>query len=187
MTYPQITAFLFILGTVLIYTGFSAFPPRIYTTRNIQEKLNLLEAQPRRWILAQSFVILGSIATMAGSIFLIPLFNQSQGASLAKIGVVGFILGHFFWIWHLRLRIVEPLKFARNELPGWLFSVYAILTLVSLAIFGGAFWLTGIHRVPGPGIFVAALFVLGLFIKIKDMPPFIFYAMTLVIGLTLLF
>lgn len=187
MTDSQIPALLFILGTLLIYTGFGAFPPRIYTERNIQEKLKLLEAQPRRWIFCQSLVILGGIATMAGSIFLIPLFNDSQAALLAKIGAGGLVLGHFVWIWHLRLRIVEPQKFARNELPGWLYPVYAIPFLLSLAIFGSAFWLQGIHQVLGAGIFVGALLVLGLYIKLKDMPPFIYYAMTLVIGLSLLF
>jgi hypothetical protein len=187
MVITQITALLFILGTALIYTGFGAFPPRIYTEKNVQERLNLLAAHPRRWILCQLFVILGGITTVAGSIFLIPLFRESLGALLVRLGVLGFVLGHVFWIWHVGWRALQPQKFAKNELPGWLFKIYSIPTLLALASFGAAFWLQGIHRVLGAGIFLGALLVLGLFLKFKDMPPFIYYAMTLAIGLALLF
>jgi hypothetical protein len=183
----QIAALLLILGTLLIYTGFGAFPPRIYTEKNTQEKLNLLSAQPRRWVLCQSLVILGGIATVAGAIFLLPLFRESQGVLLVRIGVMVFLLGHVFWIWNLGLRTVHPEEFARNEIPGWLFGAYSILILLGLTCFGAAFWLQGIHQVLGAGLFLGALMILGLFLKFKDMPPFLYYAMTLVIGLTLLF
>jgi hypothetical protein len=100
---------------------------------------------------------------------------------------VGFVLGHVFWIWQLVLRIVQPKLFANDELPGWLFTTYSVLTLFALAGFGVAFWLQGIHQVLGAGIFLGALLVLGLFLKFDSMPPIVYYAMTLVIGLALLF
>jgi hypothetical protein len=125
---------------------------------------------------------------VAGSIFLIPLFSESQGILLAWIGGVGFALGHVFWIWHVGLRAAQPEKFAKNELPGsWLFAAYSFFILPGLACFGAAFWLQGIHQVLGAVIFLGALLVLGLFIKFKDMVPFVYYVMTLAIGLTLLF
>jgi hypothetical protein len=187
MDISQVAALLLILGTGLIYTGFGAFPPRIYTEKDIQQKLDLLASHPRRWILCQSLVISGGIASMAGAIMLIPLFGKSQGALLVGIGVIGFVFGHLFWIWHLALRTRYPQKFAKNELPGWLYYAYSIPLLLGLALIGAAFWLQGIHPVLGAGIFLGALLVLGVFLKIKDMPPFIYYALTLTIGLTLLF
>ena len=187
MNTTQITSLLLILGTMLTYTGFGAFPPRIYTEKNIQEKLNLLAAQPRRWILTQTLVILGGLTSVAGSISLIPLFRGSQGALLAIIGAVAFAFGHVFWIWHVVLRAVQPQAFAKNELPGWLFKPYSILVLLALAGFGVAFWLQGIQLVLGAGIFLGALVILGLYLKFDDMLPFVYYAMTLSIGLTLLF
>jgi hypothetical protein len=187
MEINQITAFLLILGTVLIYIGFGAFPPRIYTEKDVQVKLNLLNAHPRLWILCQSLVIIGSIVTLVGLIILIPLFKDNQAILFIWIGVTGFILGHIFWIWHLLLRREQPDRFVKNELPGWLFWPYSILVLISLVNFGIGFWVQGIHRVIGIGIFFMALFVLGLFLRYKDMPPFIYYAMTAAMGVTLLF
>jgi len=80
---------------------------------------------------------------------------------LVKIGVVGIVLGHGFWIWNVGWRAFQPQKFAKNEIPGWLFGAYSILILLSLANFGVAFWLQGIHQVLGAGIFLGALMVLS--------------------------
>ncbi len=183
----QITALLLILGTVLTAAGFGIFPSRIYTSNDRQEKSNLLALKPRRWILSQSVVILGGITTMAGSACLFVAFKESQGALLFGIGTAGFLLGHVFWIWQLVLRIVHPEMFANDTLPGWLFRSYSILVLLALAGYGVGFWLQGDFRLLGIGIFLTSLMVLGLFFKFKGMPPIVYYAMTLVIGIALLF
>ena len=183
----KITALLLILGNMLIVTGFGAFPSRIYTGKNIQEKLDLLTAMPRRWVFSQLLVILGDIVLVAGSFFLILLFLESQGILPAGIGALGFVFGQIFWIWIVGLRIVEPWRQAKDEFPDWLYKTFSILTLLGLASFGVAFWLQGIHRILGIGLSLGALLILGLFLKLKGMPPIIYYMVTLSIGLTLLF
>ena len=186
MNIIQITAFLLILGNVLLVTGFGAFPSLIYTGKNVQEKLDLLTAQPRRWVLSQLLVILGVLVLVAGSVFLVLLFRESQGILPAWIGAVGFVLGNVFWIWIVGLRIVEPRRQTKDEFPDWLYKTFSILTLLGLAGFGVAFWLQGIHRMLGVGIFLGALLILGLFLKLKGMPPITYYMLTLAIGLILL-
>lgn len=183
----QIPSVLLILGTVLTYIGFGAFPWRIYTEKSVQEKLNLLAAHPRLWIVTQSLVIIGSLTILTGTILLLPVMRGSPGALFTTIGVVGFIVGHMFWIWHVGLRAVRPQAFANNELPGWLFGIYSIFTLLALMGFGAAFWMQGSHQLLGIGIFLGALLTFGLFLKFKDMLPAVYYAMTLAIGLALLF
>lgn len=187
MDKTQIASFLLILGTILTYIGFGIFPPRIYTSKNIQERLDLLTAMPIRWIISQSFVIFGGFVTVAGSIFLISYFRGSQEFLFASIGAFGFVLGHVFWIWQLRLRIIQPSLFAENELPGWLYVSYSVLVLLGIANFGIAFWFQGIHQLLGACLFFAGILALVLFLKFKDMPPFIYYAMMMAIGLALLF
>lgn len=183
----EITTLLLILGSVLTATGFGIFPSQIYTEKNHQVKLNLLASKPKRWRLSQLVVILGGITTVAGSIFLYLFFREIQAGLLLGIVLIGFALGHVFWIWQLVLRIIQPKLFANDELPGWLFKSYSILVLLALAGFGIAFWLQGNYIVLGTGIFFVALLVLGLFLKSNNMPPIVYYAMTLTIGLTLLF
>jgi hypothetical protein len=166
MNIIQITAFLFILGNILIGTGFGAFPSLIYTGKNVQEKLDLLAAQPRRWVLSQLLVILGGLVLVAGSVFLVLLFRESPGILPAGMGAAGFVLGHVFWIWIVGLRTVEPWRQAKMEFPGGLYEAFSILVLLGLAAFGVAFWLQGIHRALGVGIFFGALLILGLFLRV---------------------
>jgi hypothetical protein len=183
-TFP-LSALLLILGPTLAAIGFGAFPTRIYTSRDVQEKTNLLAAMPLRWFLCQVFVILGGTTIVAGSIYLIQFFLGSPGAPLAWIAAACYLFGHVFWIWHLGWRAIQPQMFARNELPGWLFQAFSILILFALASLGIAFWLQGTYQVLGAGIFTGAIIVLIAYILMKDMPPFIYYTMTLIIGLTL--
>ncbi len=187
MIINQIAAFLLILGNIFIVIGFGAFPSLIYTGKDVQEKLNLLTAMPRRWVLSQYLVILGGLILVAGSIILVLLFRASQSILPAAMGAVGFVLGHVCWIWIVGLRIVQPWRQAKNEFPDWLYKTFSFLTLLGLASFGVAFWLQGFHRVLGAGIFLGALLILGLFLKFKGMPPITYYMLTLAIGLSLMF
>jgi hypothetical protein len=183
----QITALLLVLGTMLIYTGFGVSPWGIYTEQNIQAKLKLLEAQPGRWFVGQAIVILGGIIAVTGFLYLIPIFRDSRGALLALMAGVGFVLGHIFWFWEVGLRAIRPQRFAKNELPGWWYRTYSIFVLLALAVLGAAFWVQGTHPVLGAGLFGGAGLILVLTIMDKGVPPFVYYAMTLAIGLTLLF
>ena len=183
----QIPALLLIFGTVLIYTGFGVSPWGIYTEQNIQAKLNLLAAQPGRWFWGQMIVIVGGMVAVVGLLSLKSNFRESPGALLALSGGVAFVLGHIFWFWEVGLRAVRPERFAKNELPGWWYYTYSFLVLLALGCFGAAFWLQGTHPVLGAGLLAGVLLVLGLFIKFQGVPPFVYYAMTLIIGLALIF
>jgi len=186
MNIIQVTALLLIAGTALTATGFGIFPSQIYTEKSNQVKMSLLAAKPQRWILSQSVVILGGITTVAGAIIFFLAFRESQGVLLPGIGLIGFVVGHAFWIWQLVLRIVHPEMFGNDTLPGWLFTTYSILTLLALAAYGIGFWLQGDSLVLGIGLSFASLMVLGLFLKFKTMPPIVYYALTLVTGVALL-
>ena len=186
MSTVQITAFLLILGTGLTTIGFGIFPSRIYTSDNKQEKMNLLASKSERWVWSQLFVILGSITSVVGSIFLFLAYRNGQVAIPIGIGLLLFVAGHVFWTWQLVLRIVHPEMFAFNTLPAWLFRWYSILTLLGLVSYGFAFWLEGNYLVLGIGLVFASLLVLGLFLKFKGMLPIVYYAMTLAVGITLL-
>lgn len=187
MNITLIAAFLLMLGTIMSAAGFGSFPPVIYTGRNVQEKLDILAAQPCRWIFSQVLVILGSLIAMGGSVFLVILFRDSRAFIPAGISAVLFILGHIFWIWIVGMRIVEPVRQAKDDFPAWLFPMFSILILSGLAGFGASFWLQGVYLVLGVAIFLAALLILGMFLKFKGMPPIVYFTISLIMGLALLF
>ena len=105
---------------------------------------------------------------------------------MAYIGLAAVILGAVFWDGHVYLRAVDPEGFVEGRLIGWLFPAYALLTQLGLLAFGIAYlragypaWLGGI-TVGGAVVFFIVLFVL------KDIPPFVYYILTFIVGIRLM-
>jgi hypothetical protein len=174
-----------IIGTAIVYVGFSIFPSRIYTTTDTDLKVSLVDTYAGRWTISQMLVILGSTTSIIGLGLLTSWLQGRITAALALIGLIAVMVGGVVWTWHLIMRIVDPHRFARGELTFWPFLAYSVLTPVGLATYGIAFWVDGPNTILGIGLVAVALLVLGLEYILKDMPPFVHYAMTLSIGLVL--
>ncbi|MFN2222282.1 MAG: hypothetical protein ACK2UH_07000, partial [Candidatus Promineifilaceae bacterium] len=186
MNQETVAGIALISGTALTYLGFGIFPSRIYTVRDIAIKLELVQTYPRRWSASQIGVILGAVASAIGFLLLAPLFQGTDGANLILFGVVAFLLGHILWIWHLILRIGDPPSFATAKLPSWHFTLYALLAPLGLLICGVSFWLLGAYNWLAIGLVVASLIYLAIMAIYRDIPPFLFYLLTLIIGMVLL-
>lgn len=185
MDIESLAGLVLIVGTALVYVGFSIFPSRIYTATDLDLKISLVDKNPQRWTISQSMVILGSAISVVGLGLVTGWLQGRTGASLTLVGLVAFAVGGVLWIWHLVMRILHPRVFARGELLFWPFLTYSILTPVGLIAYGGAFWLSRINTMLGIGLIAGASIVLVLEYILKDMPPFVHYAMTLAIGLVL--
>lgn len=187
MNQESVTGIVLISGTALTYLGFSIFPTRIYTVHDTAIRLELVQRYPRRWSASQVGVILGAIVSAIGFVMLAPLFKETDAASLILFGVVAFLLGHILWIWHLILRINDPAAFATATLPAWHFTWYALLTPLGLFICGVSFWLHGAYTWLGIGMVIASLAYLAIMAIYKDIPPFVYYLLTFIVGLVLIF
>ena len=90
------------------------------------------------------------------------------------------------WSWHVTERILDPQGFAYGTNTPYLFLIYSILTEIGLFLIG--FYLLKTHVRD----WVAWMFIIGaalLFILMfifKDMPPFVYYVLTLVMSVALL-
>ena len=83
------------------------------------------------------------------------------------------------------MRIVHPEMFANDTLPGWLFETYSILILLGLASYVLAFGCRAITSAPRSWDIFYITVGPGFVFKFKGMPPIVYYALTLVIGITL--
>ena len=174
-----------IVGTAIVYVGFSVFPSLIYTTTDIDLKVGLVDRYAERWTISQALVILGSTTSVIGLALVTSWLQGTAGATLALLGLFAVAIGGVLWDWHLVMRILIPQVFARGELLFWPFLIYSVLTPVGLAAYGIAFWLDGANAILGTGLLAGAVLVLGVEYVLKDMPPFVHYAMTLAVGLVL--
>lgn len=90
------------------------------------------------------------------------------------------------WAEHCRLRALSPDGFLDGRLPGWHFRVYVWGTLTSLAITGVALLGTATPSWAAWGTAGAAAAMAAAFLGYGDLPPFLLYVVTGVLGAALL-
>jgi hypothetical protein len=109
---------------------------------------------------------------------------RSTRIVLAVAGVA-MLVGALAWCWSLYLRGTRIADFVSGRLPGWPFLMYVVLSIVSLALLGVAMlvgdfpgWLAWL-------VLVADVAFLAAYIGYKNLPPFVFYLLLLVVGIVL--
>lgn len=179
------SAGIIIVGSLLFLAA--AFSPisRIFGIRDASEKLEIITASPIQWTVAQVFFALGAVVTVAG-IGLLAYQLRDQGFSIyLHSGTALMGIGSLLWIWHVFARAVDPALFVAGGIPLWLFGGYSLLTIVGLALVGVALLQAGLQDWVGWLSIGAAVLFFVLGILFRDMPPFVYYAITLTIGIVL--
>jgi hypothetical protein len=184
-TFDRVSAITIIAGSVLFLVA--AFSPvsRIFAMPDAAVRLEIIAGAPNQWLLAQLLFALGSIVTAVG-IGLVAVRFSGQGFTIylttsAAVMAVGALL----WCWHVYMRAVEPARFVAGEIPLWLFAAYSLLTMAGLALLGTALLQTTLATWVGwLPIGSAALFLI-LALVFGDMPPLVYYLITLIVGVVL--
>lgn len=185
MTFDRTDAIVIIVGSVLFMAA--AFSPisRVFAIPDPVEKLAIIQDAATQWTVAQALFALGALVTAAG-IGMLAYRAAGDGPSfLLAAATAVMALGAVLWSWHVYGRAVDPAAFASGELAAWPFALYSLLTMAGLVLIGMALLQT--QMAPWVGwlsIGAAALFlVLGVIFR--DMPPFVYYVVTLTAGIML--
>jgi hypothetical protein len=174
-----------IIGSIIFIIA--AFGPvsRVFAEPDPARKLDIIEEGGTQWTISQVLFALGASVTAIGLGLAAYLLRNSPGAPLAWLGFAAVAVGAILWDWHVILRALDPAAFAHGTLPLWQFTAYTLLTTAGLAAFGVVYlragfptWL-GVLTIAG----AAALFV--LYLVFKDMPPFVYYLLTLLAGIVM--
>jgi hypothetical protein len=184
MTPDRSSAILIILGAILFMMA--AFSPvsRVFAVPDPAAKLAIIQASPSGWLAAQLLFALGALVTAAG-VGLLAARTAGPAASPLAWSAAALAVGALLWSWHVYLRAVDPARFTAGEIPFWLFAGYSLLTLIGLALLGLAVLRMGMPAwlawlcMGGAGILLVLAVLLG------DMPPFVYYLITLTVGIIL--
>jgi hypothetical protein len=184
-TTDRATALTIVAGSVLFLAAAFAPISRVFAVRDSARKLELILAAPNQWAVAQFLFALGSLVTVVGIGMLAYRMSGHGVAIYVRIAAAVMGLGALLWTWHVFLRAMDPALFAAGQVPVALFAGYSLLTIVGLALLGVALLQAGYQPwVAWLAMGSAALFlVLGL--AFGDMPPFVYYVVTLTIGIVL--
>lgn len=154
--------------------------------RDPEKRLRMLEQHARSWRFAQPFYALGPIITAAGVAALAAGAHSALTQGTFAVAATALCAGSLAWAWSAYRRAIRIADFAAGRLPGWPFATYVFLTIAGLALFGigmlaaaFAVWLTVVAL-------VADVLFLGFYLRTRDIPPFVFYLLFLLVGIGLL-
>ena len=185
MTADRTGGILLIVGSVVFLIGAAVGVPGVFTERDPQERLRMLTEHPRAWQIAQPLYGAGAFIAAGGVAFLAAASDGGSRAVLA--GASGALaIGALAWGWSLYLRGTRVSEFAVGTLPAWPFATYVLLTiggiaLLALGLLIGDFptWLGWVT------LGTDAVFLAG-YLRFKDIPPFVFYLLFVLVGLAVL-
>jgi hypothetical protein len=183
--FDKASAVTIVVGSVLFLVA--AFSPisRIFAMPDAAERLAIITGAPGQWVLAQLLFAIGSIVTVVG-IGLLAVRSAGQDFTIyVTTSAVVMAVGALLWCWHVYLRAVEPARFTAGEIPVWLFAAYSVLTMAGLALLGTALLQTTLPTWVGRLSIGSAALFLVLALVFGDMPPFVYYVITLIIGVLL--
>lgn len=166
-----------IAGSMVFLIGAAVGVPRVFMTPDPAERLRMLRERRTAWRLASPLYAVGPLVAAAGVGFL-----ASRGALYAW-ACATLVLGALSWAWVALVRAGRIREFAYGQLPGWPFVAYVLLTIAGLALLGVALLLDGEAPAWIGWLTIAAdtAFLLG-FLRYRDIPPFVFYLLFIVIG-----
>ena len=185
MNTMQTAGVLFIVGSTIFNFGAGIGVPRIWTEPDPHARLRMLEERRTMWRIAQPFYGLGAIFAGAGAGYLAVDATSRATQSLFSIASVAMIVGALAWCWSLYLRGTRIEDFVFGRQPAWPFLTYILLTIAGLAVLGAGMHIGDFPAWLGWLILVADLAFLAAYIGYKDIPPFVFYLLLLVVGIVL--
>lgn len=176
---------LMISGSALFFVGAGIAVPRVFTEPDREEKRRMLAERPARWRLGQPFYALGALVAALG---VLPLGAEDTTTrrSYLTVSCAVLVAGALAWSWSVYRRAILPEEFALGRLPGWPFAAYVWLTLAGLGLLGAGM-LTG-----GWPVWLAWLVLVAdaifsvLYVRYRDIPPFVFYVLLTVVGVAVL-
>lgn len=178
----MIEALVYVAGALLVFAGaFMPIAARVYGPRTPAQQIAAVEAAPTAWRWHHILMGAGAAATAAAG------FWEALGSgNSALVGAaIGFVLGAAFFLHFLQARLfMPPTAWFKGSIGSRRFAAFTVLTTLALVLRGVA----AVHQGTLEGALLAGYgaLLLGLFLLLRDMPPFAHYLGTLGLGIALL-
>jgi hypothetical protein len=175
-------AVLQIIGAAVFGVGAAIGVPQVFTEGQPNQRLRMLKEHLGIWRTAQPFYGRPVIASV-GVGYLAADAADRATRTLLVASCTALGIGAVAWAWSLYLRTTRISEFAFRTLPGWPFVTYVLLTIGGLALLSIVLSTGGSPAWLGWPALAADILFLALYLRFKDIPPFAFYVLLLVVGL----
>jgi hypothetical protein len=182
----RISALVIIVGSVLfLIAAFQPISVRVFPESSAARKLEVIRNAPTAWLVGQIGFGLGAMLTVIGIALAAYQFRDQAFAWIIQASVAVLLLAALLWIWHLYARSVDSAAFTEGSLPFWPVVIYFILTEAGLAVFGVALLRTALPPWVGWVVIGSMALFFAITVISRDIPPFVFYVITLLTGVML--
>lgn len=186
MEIQKVAAVVIIVGSILfLIAAFSPISMAFFTERDPARQLAIATEGKRAWIMSQILFSSGGLVTAVGTgLTAVHLRNIPNGI-LAYLAFALLLIGAMLWVWQIYIRTGDPRALIEGTIPAWPFTAYTLLTQFGLAILGVVLIRTAVPDWTSWMLILGAIISFLLFIGLKDMPPFVYYILFLVLGIML--
>jgi hypothetical protein len=194
----MLASVLLIGGSVVFLAGAAIGVPRVFMEPDPDARLRLLRARPRAWRWAQPLYAGGPLLAAAGVVVLAASAGTGQHSIAGGAGELGtagagprtmlaaagaaLVVGAVAWARCVHQRTVRVADFAHGRLPGWPFTTYVLLTIAGLALLGAGLLVGGFPAWLGWLVLAADAAFLAAYLRLRDLPPFVFYLLLIAVG-----
>lgn len=181
MSVSKFTAIILIAGSLLFLIGaFSPVSLAFFSESDETKRLGIILGRRQAWSISQLFFALGAVVTAAGiGLAAHDLRALSSPSLLPYLGAAAIIIAAGLWSWHVYLRAVGPRAFVEGVLPAWHFTGYTLFTQAGLIAIGAAMLRSTTPDWVGWAMIGGALVCFLIYLRLRDLPPFIYYLLTL--------
>jgi hypothetical protein len=183
MNSQKVVGWLLVAGSLLFLAGSFSPVSRVYAEATADRKLEIILASGGGWALSQILFSMGAIVIAAGVTLAAYLARDRTISLLLRLSAAVLTAGAVLMTWHAYVRALDPRGFAHGTLPMWDFIVYSLFTQVGLALLGIALVRSGFPRWVGRTATSGAVLFFLLMIIFGDMPPLVYYFLTLLAGI----
>jgi hypothetical protein len=195
------TGWLLVAGSVAFLAG--AMNPALFQVWSAPQatQLRLIAAAPTAWTVTNALFVVATVLTAAG-LWLVPERVGADGLTVARVAAVVYLLAASVWLASLVFRLavtlaaasafagqgsLDPAYVIADRWAGGLFSAFIYLAAASLLAFGVAV-LQGalLPALAGWAAIVVGAVIAGGYALFGDMPPFVAYLPTGLLGVVLL-
>jgi hypothetical protein len=166
----------------------AAFLPysRVFVESDPAKRMAIIRGAMFQWNLAHILFPLGALLTAAGLALMVHSFGEVLRLSWVWIGVAAVCTGALLWSWHCMERLRSPEAFTSGNITPYLFTLYTILTMAGFIILGIFLLRTDVPTWVGWMLAGATALLAVLAVVMRDMPPFVYYVLAIILAITLL-
>jgi len=167
---------LFIVATVLPVSF------QVYGEPDQARQTAAIEGSGGQWAASQALFGLGALVAAVGMGMAAQHLRKSSLAVLGYLGAAALLVGAVIWGALVTRWALDPQTFLTVEPGNVQFLAYSLITQAGLALFGVALLRSNLPSWPGWVALAGAVLAFLGFLVFRDMPPFVYYILTLVLG-----